>query len=363
VKKYRWEGDHPLYQVLREDGQLVSPLPDIPAERPVEWYRWMVFCRRFDQKALNLQRQGRLGTYAPFSGQEAAQIGSFAALAADDWVFPSYRELAGMMYHGLDPAHALLFSRGHPQAGQMPRELSMFPGQIIIAAQLLHAAGAAWACKLRGEKRIAAAFFGDGATSQGDFHEALNFSAVFQLPVVFVCQNNQYAISVPVTRQMATPTVAQKAVAYGMEGIRVDGNDVFAVYGAMRYAVDKARAGGGPTLIEAVTYRQGPHTTSDDPTRYRDSEAHHRWVEERDPIRRLRLYLERQGAWDEAQEAKWQAEADARINDAVGRMERVPPADPAAVFDHVYARPTPHLQRQKEALAQAMRKEGGPWPN
>lgn len=347
---YRWPGEPTLHQILREDGTLAREEPPGVRGQAQAWYRFMVFCRRFDQKALNLQRQGRLGTYAPFSGQEAAQIGSFAALRRDDWVFPSYRELAGMMYHGLDPAHALLFSRGHPAAGYMPKELAMFPGQIIIGAQLLHATGAAWACKLRGEDRVAAAFFGDGATSQGDFHEALNFASVFQLPVVFFCQNNQYAISVPVTRQMATPTVAQKAIAYQIEGIRVDGNDIFAVYDAMRYAVKHARSGGGPVLIEAVTYRLGPHTTSDDPTRYRDPEVHDAWARAKDPLLRLRRWLERQGLWDEDQERAWTAEVDTRLAEATERMEQTPMPDPASVFDHVYAQMPPALRRQKQEL-------------
>ncbi|MCL6516379.1 pyruvate dehydrogenase (acetyl-transferring) E1 component subunit alpha [Alicyclobacillus sp.] len=351
LRTYRWDNDVPAHQVMAPDGTLVGALPqDLDDARLVEFYRWMVFARRFDQRALNLHRQGRLGTYAPFAGQEAAQIGSFAALEKDDWVFPSYREVAGMLFFGLPPEMALLFSKGHPVAGRMPDELNMLPGQIIIAAQTLHAVGAAWASKLRGERRIAATFFGDGATSEGDFHEALNFASVFRLPVVFFCQNNQYAISVPVSRQMAVRSVAQRALAYDMEGICVDGNDVVAVYAAMRRAVDRARSGGGPTLIEAVTYRQGPHTTADDPRRYRDPEAHRTWLETRDPIRRLRLYLEARGAWDEQAEERWLREADERIAQAVERAESHPAPDAAeALFDHVYGTRTPDLEDERRS--------------
>ncbi|SFV04459.1 pyruvate dehydrogenase (acetyl-transferring) E1 component subunit alpha [Alicyclobacillus macrosporangiidus] len=365
MRTYSWEEEIPAHQVLAPDGSVVGEWPEsLDDERLRSFYRWMVFARRFDQRALTLHRQGRLGTYAPFSGQEAAQIGSFAALEKTDWVFPSYREVAGMMYHGLPPEMALLFSKGHPDAGKVPAELNMLPGKIVIAAQILHAVGAAWACKQRGEDRVASAFFGDGATSQGDFHEALNFAAVFRVPAVFFCQNNQFAISVPVTRQMATPTVAQKAVAYGIEGIRVDGNDVVAVYAAMCRAVARARAGGGPTLVEAVTYRQGPHTTADDPRRYRDPQVHQTWVEALDPIRRLRLCLERRGAWDEAAESAWIREADERIAAAVERAESYPAPDAAEVlFGHVYAEPTPALAAQRAGFL-AEQAEGGAngWP-
>lgn len=349
----------PVYRVLAEDGSLVGEVPDLSGERLVELYRWMVLTRIFDQRALNLQRQGRIGTYAPFSGQEAAQIGSFAALDPQDWVFTSYRELAGVMFHGFPMETALLYTMGHPEGTKSPADRRIFPVQIVIAAQLLHAVGAGWACRLRGERSIATAYFGDGATSQGDFHEAMNFAAVFRIPVVFFCQNNFWAISVPFTKQMATPTVAQKALAYGMEGVLVDGNDVLAVYAAMKRAVDRARAGEGPTLIEAVTYRLGPHTTADDPTRYRDEAEWRKWRDERDPIPRFRKFLETRGLWSEEEERHWQEEAKRRVEEAVVRAESYPKPNPASVFDHVYGTVPPDLARQKAAFERRMNRREG----
>ncbi|AEJ42865.1 pyruvate dehydrogenase (acetyl-transferring) E1 component, alpha subunit [Alicyclobacillus acidocaldarius subsp. acidocaldarius Tc-4-1] len=337
VQVYRFTGDTKPDQVLNEAGEVVGSLPDNAADLALEWYPFMIFCRKFDERAQLLQRQGRLGTYAPFRGQEAAQIASFAVLRPSDWVFPTYRELAGMMYHGLEPVHALLKSRGHPDSGRMPDGLRMAPVQIAIAAQILHAVGAGWACELQQTDDIAVAYFGDGATSEGDFHEGMNFAAVMRLPVVFFCQNNQYAISVPVERQTASPTIAQKAIAYGVEGIRVDGNDVFAVYQAMRYAVDRARRGEGPTLIEAVTYRLGPHTTADDPGRYREAADVERWAAAKDPLVRLRLWLTRQGLWDDARQAACEEEAEARVRQAVAEMEAYPHKPLAEAARHVYA--------------------------
>lgn len=355
VHVYRFTEETAPDQVLNEAGERVGELPENAADLALQWYPFMVFCRKFDERAQLLQRQGRLGTYAPFRGQEAAQIGSFAALRPDDWIFPSYRELAGMMYHGLEPWHALLKSRGHPNAGHMPEGLNMAPAQIAIAAQVLHAVGAGWACKLQGTDRVSVAYFGDGATSEGDFHEGMNFASVMQLPVVFFCQNNQYAISVPVKRQTASQTIAQKAIAYGMEGLCVDGNDVFAVYQAMRYAVDRARRGDGPTLIEAVTYRLGPHTTADDPTRYRDAADVEAWAHRRDPLVRLRAWLTRQGLWDDARQAACEAEAEARVRRAVEEMESYPHKPLEEAVLHVYAETPESLASQLGA-----RRKGAP---
>ncbi len=348
----------PLLKVLNADGTVCGEIPDIPAEKQREMYRGMVLARTLDQRAFNLQRQGRIGTYAPFSGQEAAQIGSFALLEQDDWIASSYRELAGLVYHGLPLAQALLVSMGHPHAGYMPENLNVFPIQIIIAAQTLHAVGTAWASKLKGEKNVSVTYFGDGATSEGDFHEALNFAAVYKVPVIFFCQNNHWAISVPVSQQMATPTIAQKAVAYNMEGIRVDGNDVLAVYTAMKKAVERARAGEGPTLIEAVTYRLGPHTTADDPTRYRDEEVWKGW-QERDPLIRYRQFLQSEQLWsDEDERLAWE-EAKQKVEEAVEMAESFPKPDPAALFDHVYeSLPDDAAEQKRELQERLTRGEG-----
>ncbi len=352
------EHDFPTETILNEDGTLSGSAPDLPQEKLLDMYRWMVISRTFDQRAVRLQRQGRIGTYAPFSGQEAAQIGSFAALQKTDWVCPSYRELAGLMYHGFPPYRALLGAMGHPAAGFTPEELNVLPVQIVIADQLLHAVGIAWAHKLQGKSSVAATYFGDGSTSEGDFHEALNFASVFQVPAVFFCQNNQWAISVPVERQMSSRTIAQKALAYGMPGIRVDGNDLFAVYNAMQRAVEHARSSKGPTLIEAVTYRLGAHTTADDPTRYRSEEVQKQW-EQRDPIGRLRRYLEREGLWDDALEQDAWQKAQAIVEDAVKQAESLAHPDPATVFDSVYAARPVHLEEQRAEFARRMQRELG----
>lgn len=349
----------PIHRILSEDGSVCGELPELSNETLCNFYKWMVLARTFDQRAFNLQRQGRIGTYAPFSGQEAAQIGSFALLEKDDWISTSYREWPGLMYHGVPIDQALLYSMGHPDGGEMPEHLNIFPIQIIIAGQLLHAVGAAWASKLRGEKSIAATYFGDGATSEGDFHEALNFASVFKVPVIFFCQNNQWAISVPVSKQTASNSIAQKAVAYGMEGIRVDGNDILAVYSAMKSAVDRARAGEGPTLIEAVTYRLGSHTTADDPTRYRNEAEWKEWLEKRDPIIRFRIFLENNGLWnDDKEKAAWE-EAKQTIEEAVVKAESYPKPDPSTVFDHVYSSLSRQLNEQKTEFLHYMKSGEG----
>jgi pyruvate dehydrogenase E1 component alpha subunit len=344
------DGDFPVLRILKEDGSLCGEIPNLPADKLRDFYRCMLLARMFDQRAFNLQRQGRIGTYAPFSGQEAAQIGSFALLEKDDWVAISYREWAGLLYHGLPLHYPLLWSMGHPEGGKMPENLNVLPVQIIIAGQLLHAVGTAWASKLKGEPKISVTYFGDGATSEGDFHESLNFASVFKVPMVFFCQNNQWAISVPISKQMATPTIAQKALAYGMESIRVDGNDILAVYTAMNHAVERARNGEGPMLIEAITYRLSSHTTADDPTRYRDEEEWKEWQEKRDPLIRFRLFLENQGLWKEEDEIQAVEEAKKKIQEAIELAESYPKANPSSIFDHVYASPPQNLVEQKQEM-------------
>jgi len=352
MQTYTWNGDYPLYRVLDENGVVCGQLPSLSDDKILEMYRWMIITRYFDQRAVNLQRQGRTGTYAPFSGQEAAQIGSFALIEKDDWLFTSYRDLAGLMYYGFPMHQSLFFSMGHPFGGHVPEGMNVLPYQIIIGAQILHAVGTAWASKLKGENRVSVTYFGDGATSQGDFHEALNFASVYKAPVIFFCQNNQWAISVPFQRQMATPTIAQKALAYGMEGIRVDGNDIFAVYNAMKRAVERGRAGEGPTLIEAVTYRLGSHTTADDPTRYRDANELMEWKDKRDPIIRLKKFLENKGIWNESMQKDAEQQAKVLVDEAIAAAESFPKPNPAEVFDYVYSTATPDLVEQKAKFLQ-----------
>lgn len=337
-------------QILREDGSLLEEMPDLDAEELKQMYEWMVFTRALDQRALLLQRQGRLGTFVPGIGQEAAQIGSAWALEKDDWMFPAYRESGAWMVHGLPPEHVLLYWGGREEGASAPEGVNVFTVSIPIASQLPHAVGAAMAARLQGHPLVVMVYFGDGATSQGDFNEAATFAARFKAPVIFFCANNHYAISVPFHRQTASKTIAQKAMAYGFPGVRVDGNDVLGVYRVTREAVERARRGEGPTLIEAVTYRYGPHTTADDPGRYR-SEAELRWWQEhRDPIDRMRRFLERQGLWCAEDEAALEARVRQRVAEVVERYESLPPTDPAHMFEFMYGNLPAHVQEQREQL-------------
>ncbi|MFC7045180.1 pyruvate dehydrogenase (acetyl-transferring) E1 component subunit alpha [Halobacteriaceae archaeon GCM10025711] len=314
-------------------------------------YRWQVLARTFDEKAVNLHRQGRIGTYAPLRGQEAAQVGAAMALADDDVAFPTYRDHALYMVRGVPPRDILLHLNG---AGsnvdrQDADDLWTFPPTIPIATHLPHAVGAAMAADYRGDDRAAFVSFGDGATSEGDFHEALNFAGVFDAPAVFFCQNNGWAISVPVDRQTASDTIAQKADAYGFDGIQVDGNDVIAVYDAVTDALDRAQAGEGPTLIEAMTYRQGAHTTTDDPTRYRDEGEVEEWMD-RDPLERTRQYLERHHDWTEEDETSLREWAADQVADALDAAERHDDHPVSEMFDHVYADEPASLAAQRDEL-------------
>jgi pyruvate dehydrogenase E1 component alpha subunit len=339
-----------MVQILNEEGE-INPdqeVPELSDEELKDFYRWMLRIRIFDQRAVKLNRQGRLGFYAPMAGQEACQIGSIAALRRDDWLFPSYRDMGASMYHGLPLHQVFLYSRGQIGGGTIPEGVSMFPPQIIIAAQVLHAAGAGWGFQLREEDKVAMAMFGDGATSQGDFHEGLNFAAVMNARSIFFCQNNQYAISVPLSKQMKSKTIAQKAVAYDIHGVRVDGNDILAVYREVKEAAERARRGEGPTLIEAVTYRQGTHTMAgDDPSRYRKKQEEEEW-RKRDPLKRFRKFLESKGLWSDQEEEQTEQEMLEEINEGIKKVEAMPKGAVVDVFEDVYTEMTPDLKEQKE---------------
>lgn len=352
---------HEFVQLLTEDGTLKAnvDLPKVTDEQLIDMYEWMVKMRLFDEKMLRMQRQGRIGTYAPFSGQEAAQIGSAYALREKDWIFPSYREMAACMVHGYPMKQAILYMKGHLEGGYTPEGLNIFPIQIIIAAQTLHAAGCAIATKLKGETDVSVSYFGDGATSQGDFHEALNIASVNKAPVIFFCQNNHWAISVPLHLQTASQSIAQKAVAYGMKGIQVDGNDVLAVYKVMQEALVHARNGEGPMLIEAVTYRQGPHTTSDDPTKYRDAKEVTDWVENNDPIRRFHNYLKQKGLMTNKKLEELKERFNQEIDQAVQEAELVEPSTTDQAFDFVYDEPHKLLAEQKQEVQRLLAIKGG----
>ena len=297
-----------MLQIMDAEGRIVAPelKPDLSDERVLELYKVMLLTRAADTKALQLQRQGRMLTYAPNTGQEAAQVGSAAVLRETDWLVPAFRELGAWLVKGVSLEHIYLYWYGNEWGSHFPENVRMLPISIPIASQLNHALGLAMASKLKGEDDVTIGYVGDGGTSIGDFSEALNFAGVFSAPVVFFIQNNQYAISVKRAVQTKASTLAQKAVAAGIPGIQVDGNDLFAVYAAVEEAVNRARAGEGPTLIEAYTYRLGAHTTSDDPTKYREDDEVLVW-QARDPIKRTKEYLIAQGLWARSKmKAQWQ---------------------------------------------------------
>ncbi len=341
--------------ILDADGNLDTALePDIAPDALRAMYRAMVLGRRLDERMVRLQRQGRLGTFAPIKGQEASQIGSVALLRPADWMVPSFRETAAMLWRGWPIEQLLRFYAGHLEGGQPAPDQRDLPVCIPVATQLPHAVGLAYAARYKGEDAAVMAYCGDGATSEGDFHEALNFAGVWHVPVVFVVQNNQWAISVPLKKQTHSRTLAQKALAYGMPGLQVDGNDLLAVYAASREAVERARAGDGPTLIECVTYRLGVHTTADDPTRYRSDEEVRAW-ERKDPLTRLRGYLEKKNLL----EADVEAGVDEEIARGVAAFEAAAPPDPLTAFDHVYAEVPPHLAAQRAEAAARLAGGGG----
>ena len=344
-------------QILDAEGQLDSDLePKLPPDSLRTLYRTMVLARRLDLRMLSLQRQGRMGTFAPIMGQEAAQVGSAFALEPTDWMVPSFREAAAYLLRGLPPKYILLYFMGREEGNAIPEGQRDLPVNIPVASQLPHAVGIALAAKVRGDPCAVLTYFGDGATSEGDFHEACNFAGVFQLPVVFVCQNNQYAISHRRERQTHARTLAQKAIAYGFEGIQVDGNDLLAVYLATRDALARAKAGKGPTLVECVTYRLSLHTTADDPSKYRTKAEEEEW-QKKDPIPRFRDYLTRKELWDETWQARLEQEVDAEIRQAVEEAEAARDFDPADLFDYVFATTPPLLRAQQEEMRALLRRE------
>ena len=324
-------------------------LPDLTDEQFLTLYRSMAWMRKFDEKALNLQRQGRMGTFGSLRGQEAAQAGLAMAMEDGDWMIPSFREHGVMLVRGI-PGHLIYaYWKGDERGGALPPEHRCLPPSVPVGSQLVHAVGVGLALKRRGQKGAAIGFAGDGASSEGDFHEALNFAGVFQTPTVFFIQNNQWAISVPFKKQTAAASIAQRAHGYGLPGVQVDGNDVLAVYAAAREALERARSGGGPTLVEALTYRMGNHTTADDAQKYRPAEELEYWLA-RDPLARMRTFLESRKLWDEAREAALQEELTALVEADVERLEAMPPQSPADVFDHMYADLPWNLREQRDAL-------------
>lgn len=349
--------------ILDEKGHLDKDLePDIPEELLLRLHRAMLLGRRFDERLLNLQRQGRIGTFAPITGQEASQLGAVATLRETDWMAPSFRETAAELWRGKAMESVIMAFGGYSDGWPEEKQHNDLPVSVPVATQILHAVGIAWAIKYRQKDDVAMVFFGDGGTSEGDFHEGLNFAGVYQSPVIFVCQNNQWAISVPRSKQTRSKTLAQKALAYGLPGIQVDGNDILAVYVASKEAVDRARAGDGATLIENVTYRMMMHTTADDPKRYRTDKEVNAW-KKRDPILRFQKYLLGKKLLSEEKIAALEEEVKAEIQTAVDNAEAMmkKAGDPLDMFEHAYASLPPYLQEQREELVQELKtinKEG-----
>jgi pyruvate dehydrogenase E1 component alpha subunit len=337
-------------QILDEQGEIVneSAMPDLSNEQLQELMRRMVYTRILDQRSISLNRQGRLGFYAPTAGQEASQLGSQFALEKEDYILPGYRDVPQLIWHGLPLAKAFLWSRGHFQGGQIPEGVNALPPQIIIGAQYIQAAGVALGMKKRGAKAVAITYTGDGGASQGDFYEGMNFAGAYKAPAIFVVQNNRFAISTPVEKQSAAKTIAQKAVAAGIPGVQVDGMDVLAVYAAVREARERAVNGEGPTLIETLTYRYGPHTMAgDDPTRYRTADLDNEW-EKKDPLVRFRKFLEKKGLWTEQMENEVIEKAKEDIKEAIAEADKAPKQKVTDLISIMYEEMPHNLKEQYE---------------
>lgn len=333
-------------EVLSVTGKVDAKfMPKISNEDVKKLYEAMIFARVYDQKAFSLQRTGRLGTYPQMQGQEATIIGSAFALDKDDWIFPSFRETGALMLRGYEAGQSLQYWGGDERGLKIDRELNIFPMAITVGAQPLHAVGMAMAKQIKDEAGVIVTYFGDGATSEGDLNEALNFAGAFNAPVVFICQNNQFAISVSRKQQTRAETLAQKAIAAGFEGIQVDGNDVFAVLKATKDALTKARSGKGPTFIECETYRMGDHTTADDASRYRDKKEIEIW-KKRDPIDRLEKYMKSKKLWTEVYHNKVVDEATKKVEDAVAKYLAIEKANPEEIFGYMYKDLTYQLKEQ-----------------
>ncbi|MFH0980627.1 MAG: pyruvate dehydrogenase (acetyl-transferring) E1 component subunit alpha [Planctomycetota bacterium] len=345
-------------QILDEKGKLDEKLePQLSPDELKKLYWWMCLAREADQRMHKLQRQGRTGTFPLSTGQEATVCGATFAMTDRDWYVGAYRDLGGRLMRGEPFSRYCLYWNGHEEGNVNPAGGRTLPTSVIIGAQTLHAVGIAYAMRYRGETDSAVVTFcGEGATSEGDFHEALNFAAVWAAPVVFICQNNQWAISVPREKQTHSRTIAQKAVAYDIPGLQVDGNDVLAVYKATKEALERARAGGGPTFIEAITYRLLMHTTADDPSKYRSKTEEEEWWK-RDPIPRFRRYLETKGVWNDELQAGLETEVEETVNAGVQEFEAMHGFKPDAPFDHVFGTRHDRTEAQRAEFLENLRRE------
>lgn len=344
------ESQFEMFQILDEDGKIVNKddMPDLSDDDLQELMKRMVYTRILDQRSIALNRQGRLGFYAPTAGQEASQLGSQFALEKEDFILPGYRDVPQLIWHGLPLYQAFLFSRGHFHGNQMPDDVNALSPQIIIGAQYVQTAGVALGMKKRSKKSVAITYTGDGGTSQGDFYEGMNFAGAYEAPAIFIVQNNRFAISVPVEKQTAAKTLAQKAIAAGIEGIQVDGMDVLAVYAVTKYARERAINGGGPMLIETMTYRYGPHTMAgDDPTRYRTEDLDNEW-EKKDPLVRFRKLLIEKGLWSEDKENKVIEEAKDDIKKAIKQADGYPKQKVTDLISNMFEVLPANLEEQME---------------
>ena len=347
----------PYLQILDEFGKVDEKLmPKLSNEEIKTIYEIVVLSRIFDDKCINLQRQGRMGTYASIRGQEASEIGSAYALSKEDWMFPSFRESASLIARGVPMHQIMMYWAGDERGHNFTSSSNNFPISIPVGTQIPHAVGAAFAAKHLKHKVVTLVYFGDGGSSKGDFHEALNFAGVFKLPCVFLCQNNQWAISLPRKQQTASDTIAQKAASYGFEGIQIDGNDIFAVYKATKDAIEKARSGKGPTLIECITYRMSDHTTADDASRYRDSKEVELW-KKKDPVERLRVYMQSKKIWTQDYENRVLSKSSNQVEEAVKEMESQPTPSHEDIFKYTFAEMPSLLKEQMDYLSNILKQK------
>ena len=343
-------GEIETLSILNENGEAdKSLLPKLSSEVLLKAYYFMLLTRRLDEQAMRYQRQGRIGTFGPSLGQEAAQVGSAMCMTSEDWFIPSFRELGVWLCRGLTPGNYLLGLMGFEDATKNLKGTANLPVAVPVGTQCVHAAGIAWGIKLDKKKAAAIVYFGDGATSEGSFHEGLNFCGALKLPAIYFCQNNQWAISTPRSKQTAAKTLAQKAIAYGVHGIQVDGNDFFSVYVASQEALERARSGNGPTLIEAVTFRKSVHTTADDPTVYRSKKEEEEW-NQKDPLIRFKKFLEKEKLLDEKKNQDVETKITQEIEKGYQEAEKYRNSnpDPLDYFDFIYEKMHPYLKWQKE---------------
>ncbi len=341
---------HKMFQIIDKEGDPFNPgwKPSLPGQEIVASYQLMQFARTADLMAVSYQRQGRMLTYPPNLGQEAIAVATAKVIRPQDWLVPAFREIAAMLSKGAKLSDIFLYWGGYEEGSLFSGAPNFLPSAVPIASQFPHAAGIGYAIKFKKQDSVVFAFIGDGGTSEGDFHEALNFAGVWKIPVVFVIQNNQYAISVPVHKQTAAKNLAQKAIAYGIPGIKVDGNDFFAMYEVLKEAMQYARSGKGAVLIEAFTYRRGAHTTSDDPTLYRTAEEEKAW-EEKDPVKRLRQYLVHQGLWKESDDEPLLEQYKQEVEKEFAIFENTPPYPLDNVFSYTYKDMPGDLKKQQAA--------------